>query len=479
MAYESDTIAQISSGLGTAGISVIRISGPEAFSTAEKIFRKGKPGKGREIRISEIESHTVHYGAIVRKDGSPVDEVMLLVLKAPRTFTTEDTVEIDCHGGILAARSILKRIFEENVRPAEPGEFTKRAFLNGRIDLSEAEAVIDIINSKNELALKNSLKQLGGGVQEKIVALRDRILHETARIEASLDDPEHLPLEGYREILQSENEENIRELSELLRNSQNGRLLSEGIRTVICGKPNAGKSSLMNAFLRCDRAIVTDIAGTTRDTLTEEMNLGGITLRLVDTAGIRETGDTVEKLGVERAKEELKEADLLLFVADASVPVDENDEEIICELAELFHRRENRAGLLVLLNKSDLEAVTGEGELRRLFSGRFPEEPEILAVSVKEQTGITELEERIRELFFSGSLSENDEVIITSERHRKLLLEAAESLKKVRESISLELPEDFFTIDLTDAYRTLGQIIGEDTDEDLINLIFREFCMGK
>jgi len=491
---ENDTIAAISTGLTAAGISVIRVSGPDAFCVAEKIFRVKNQGKLQKLSIAGVDSHTVHYGYIVGEDETILDEVMMLVLKAPRTFTREDTIEIDCHGGIVVTRRILRRVLEAGSRPAEPGEFTKRAFLNGRIDLSQAEAVIDVINSKNELALKNSVKQLNGRVQTEIVEIREKLLRQVARIEAALDDPEHMNLDGYSDELLSENAGHLSKIKALLATADRGRLLKEGIRTVIVGKPNAGKSSLMNALLRYERAIVTDIAGTTRDTLVEEVNLDGITLQLVDTAGIRETKDTVEQIGVDRAKQELLQADLILFVTDASVKLSTEDRDI---LAEILATKENSgAKVLAILNKCDLEMVTTEEHLQNAVRNGMRNHSdarevlregdsdrvsdiEVLSVSVKEVAGIEKIEEKIKSILFAGELRNDDEVIITAERHRSLLSQAEESLRKVQDSVEMGMPEDFYTIDLMAAYVSLGQILGEELDEDLVDCIFREFCMGK
>lgn len=465
----SDTITAIATGLSSAGISIIRVSGPDAFSIASKLFVTGNRQDYRRVDVTAWDSHTVHYGFIF--DGQAiVDEVMLVVMKAPKTFTREDVVEIDCHGGIVVTRKILSLVLEAGARLAEPGEFTKRAFLNGRIDLSQAEAVSNIIEAKNELFLKNSVKQLRGNVKTEIQSMRNEVLNEVAEIEAALDDPEHMSLDGFTEKLEVATERHLRSIDRMIATTENGRLMREGIKTVILGKPNAGKSSLLNALLGQDRAIVTDIAGTTRDTLSEEIRLNGITLIVTDTAGIRETKDVVEKIGVEMAHKEAQEADLILYVADCSVPLDENDIEIIKAYGD--------KPMLAILNKSDLEAVTTEKMLQDVCD-QYGCSAQVLSLSVLEYRGLETLEQKICDMFFAGHLQEDDEVIITSERQKQDLLAAKRSLQEVMNSISMGMPEDFYSVDLTGAYESLGRILGEHMDEDIINRIFSEFCMGK
>lgn len=455
-----DTIAAVATAMAPAGIGIVRISGPEAVTVAERIYRAPDPEK----RLSLQSSHTIHYGYIA--DGEEmVDEVLVMLMRGPRSYTGEDTVEIDCHGGVLAVKRVLETAVKYGARPAEPGEFTKRAFLSGRIDLSQAEAVMDVIAAQNEYALKSSLGQLKGKIGEKIKEIRSAILYEVAFIESALDDPEHISTEGYTEKLEPVVEEQIRNIENLLATADEGKLIREGIKTVIVGKPNAGKSSLLNLLIGEEKAIVTDIAGTTRDVLEETVNLQGITLRLLDTAGIREAADKVEQIGIARAREHAKDADLILYVADSSVPLDENDDEI---LSLICGRK-----AIILLNKNDLSTAVSEEELRART------EAPVLSISAKDKTGIPALEELIRERFFSGEISFNDEVYITNVRHKRLLEEAAESLRQVRESIALGMPEDFFSIDLMHAYERLGAIVGEAAGEDLVNEIFSKFCTGK
>lgn len=458
--YKSDTIAAIATPMTGSGIGVIRISGEEAFSIGEKMFRPRKEGK----KLSEQPTYTIHYGTIV--DGEEVlDEVIVLLMKGPHSYTAEDTVEIDCHGGVFVMKKILELAIHCGARPADPGEFTKRAFLNGRIDLSQAEAVMDVIDAKNNYALKSSIKQLKGSLHEQIKHMREEILYEIAFIESALDDPEHISLDGYTQTLGEKVDNLLKEAEKLLISSQNGRILKEGIRTVIVGKPNAGKSSLMNALVGTDRAIVTDLAGTTRDILEEQIQLKGLSLQIVDTAGIRKTEDAVEKIGVERAKEAVKDADLVLYVVDSSAVLDENDEEIIS-----FLKDEN---VIILLNKTDLPAVTGIQEMKEKLS------KPIVSISAREETGMEELSDQIEQMFLKGDLSFNDQVYLTNIRHQTAMREAKESLLKVKESLELGMPEDFFSIDLMDAYETLGSVIGESVGEDLVNEIFSKFCMGK
>ena len=457
---KTDTIAAIATAMSNSGIGIVRISGDEALDVADRIFR---PKKGSR-KVSDMETHTIHYGYVT--DGDEViDEVMLLIMKAPRSYTCEDTIEIDCHGGVLVMKKILETVLKYGARPAEPGEFTKRAFLNGRIDLSQAESVIDVINAQNELALKSSVSQLQGAVLEKIKAIRAVVLHELAFIESALDDPEHVSLEGYPEQLHEIMSDAHSKVKKLLDSSDNGKMLKEGINTAIVGKPNAGKSSLLNILEGEERAIVTEIAGTTRDILQEQIQIGGIGLNVIDTAGIRDTEDIVEKIGVNKSREYIEKADLIIYVVDSSTELDENDQEII----EAIQNKK----AIVLLNKSDLDAKTDASVLQTQLS------KPILSISAKNNTGIHELETLIEEMFFSGKLSFNDEVYITNVRQKNALAEAQNSLKMVLQSIADGMPEDFFTIDMMNAYEALGTIIGESVGEDLVNEIFSKFCMGK
>lgn len=465
---KSDTIAAIATS-GESGIGIVRISGEEAINIADSVFRtKG----GRQI-LRKAESHTIHYGFIVKKGSEDewkqniIDEVMVSVLLAPRSYTTENTVEINCHGGIFVMQKILEEVIHSGARLAEPGEFTKRAFLNGRIDLSRAEAVMDVIASQNEFALASSVNQLKGSVANMIKALREEILYEIAFIESALDDPEHISLEGFHDRLSHKIEEILAKIDRLILSSDNGKMMKEGINTVIVGKPNAGKSSLLNLLVGEERAIVTEVAGTTRDVLQEHIRLHGIGLNVIDTAGIRTTEDIVEKIGVEKAKQYAASADLIVYVVDASVPMDDSDREIIPLLEE--------KNTIILLNKTDLSCVVDED----VISSMMKKEVHIIRTSTKDNTGIDLFEDTIKEMFFEGVFQVNNEVIITNMRHKQALEEAREGLLMVRKSLEDDMPEDFYSIDLMSAYSALGFIIGEEVGEDLVNEIFSKFCMGK
>ena len=461
----TDTIAAVATAMSSSGIGIIRVSGDEAFSIGDQIFRKYRSDdEESHLWNPGQESHKVFYGHICDR-GEIVDEVMVLVMKGPHSYTAEDTIEIQCHGGILVMKKILETVIRYGARPAEPGEFTKRAFLNGRMDLSQAEAVMDVSNARNQYALKSSVSQLNGKVSGKIRELRAKILYEIAFIESALDDPEHISLDGYPDRLRQILKPVIEETEKLLDSADNGRVMKEGIRTVILGKPNAGKSSLMNVLLGEERAIVTDIAGTTRDILEEQIQLEGISLNVVDTAGIRNTSDVVEQIGVTRAKNAAESADLIIYVVDSSVPLDDNDRHIM----EMIKGQK----AVILLNKTDLPAVVGAEDLIKLTE--YP----IIGISAKEGTGIDELEDQVKSMFYEGEIDFNDQIYITSVRHKTALTESCRSLKMVMESIDSGMPEDFYSIDLMDAYEQLGTIIGEAVEEDLINEIFGRFCTGK
>ena len=456
----TDTIAAISSAAGNSGIGIIRVSGDEAIEVVDKIFRPANKNK----KLANVESHTVHYGHIMDGDKT-LDQVLVIVMKNPHSYTGEDTVEIDCHGGMLILKKVLDLVLKNGARTAEPGEFTKRAFLNGRIDLSQAEAVMDLINSKNDFALNSSIEQLKGGVSDAIKDIRKDIIYHIAFIESALDDPEHISLDGYDEEITEMLNENINKISKLVNSFDNGRIMKEGIKTVILGKPNAGKSSLLNLMLGEDRAIVTDIEGTTRDTLEENINFNGLSLKIIDTAGIRDTEDLVERIGVNKAKEIAKEGDLIIYVVDGSRELDDNDREII----KLINDKQ----AIILVNKSDMDTVINIDELKK-DSNR-----DVILFSAKNGEGMDQLEEEIRNMFYSGKVTYNDQVYITNARHKEALENALESLKQVKNSVDAGMPEDFYSIDLMDAYTDLGLIIVESVEDDLVNEIFSKFCMGK
>ena len=462
---KTDTIAAIATALSDSGIGIIRISGPDAVEIADRIYRS----KGGTVKLKDAKSHTIHYGFIVDgKSGEVLDEVLVSVMLAPKTYTAEDTVEIHCHGGVFIMQCILEEVLRAGAVNAEPGEFTKRAFLNGRIDLSEAEAVMDVIHSQSELALKTSLSQLKGSVSKKIADIRAKVLYEIAFIESALDDPEHISLEEYPERLDGTVSGLIEEVKVLLSTADSGRIIKEGIKTVIVGKPNAGKSSLLNYLLGEDKAIVTEIAGTTRDVLEETVRVNGIPLCIIDTAGIRSTEDIVEKIGVEKAKKYASSADLILYVVDSSVPLDESDREIM----ELIGSKKS----IVLLNKTDLLPVVDEDVLAEELG---IERSCIVKTSIKDETGIDLLEKKIKDMFFEGDIAFHNEVYITNIRHKELLQDTLQSLMLVKKSLDDRMPEDFYSIDLMNAYRSLGFILGEEVGDDLVDEIFSKFCMGK
>lgn len=466
----TDTIAAIATALSESGIGIIRISGKEAVVIADKIY-SSKSGKKH---LKDVPSHTIHYGYII--DGNEViDEVMVLVMKAPKSYTAEDTVEINCHGGVFMMRRILEIVLQAGARLAEPGEFTKRAFLNGRMDLSEAEAVMDVIHAKSELSLKASVSQLKGSVSKKIKDLRAKLIYEIAFIESALDDPEHISLDGYAKNLDEKLQDFILEIEKLLSSFGNGKILKEGIHTVIVGKPNAGKSSFLNLLIGEEKAIVTEVAGTTRDVLEEQIRLHGICFNVIDTAGIRSTEDVVEKIGVQKTRKYAADADLIIYVVDSSVPLDENDMDIM----QIIGSKK----CIALLNKTDLEAVVTEKTLWDAFMESSMQasvdDIHIIKTSTKDATGIAVFEDTVKSMFFSGEISFDNEVYITNIRHKEALMDAKNSLLFVQKSIHNHMPEDFYSIDLMNAYTSLGFIIGEEVSDDLINEIFSKFCLGK
>ena len=467
---EEKTIVGIASAAG-GGIGIIRVSGSESMKIVDSIFHPGKFNNEEnealidKSYLQQQKSHTIHYGFIIDGNNEVVDEVMVSVMKAPATYTREDVVEINCHGGNYILQRVMQLLLEKGAFLAEPGEFTKRAFLNGRIDLSQAEAVMKMISSKNEFALQSAVKQLEGSVSKYIQQIREQILYEMGRIESALDDPEHYDLTGYSDELFDKTEQQIVSLQRLLDRFENGRMKSEGINTVIVGKPNAGKSSLMNILLDEDRAIVTDIAGTTRDALQESVRLGGLMLNLIDTAGIHNTEDTVEKIGVDRAKQYIEQADFILFVVDGSEEWSDEDEQIIPLIAQ-------KKGV-ILLNKADLKAKVSEQLLKDKLSW------DTIAFSNETKQGLQKLEQYITDKFERGDLQFNDQICLTSIRHKNAVMQAVNALHRVEQSIKDGMPEDFFTIDLMEAYQQLGLINGDTATEDLVNKIFEEFCMGK
>lgn len=472
---QEETIAGIASGMG-GGISIIRVSGEDALEVVGNIFRtkrylsdlekeEKEDIKWKNDFFEKKETHTVHYGFIVNDQEEILDEVIIVLMKGPNSYTKEDVVEIDTHGGDYVVKKILNELLHHGARLAEPGEFTKRAFLNGRIDLSQAEAVMKLISSQNDFSYQSALNQLEGEVSQYIELIRQDILHQLGYIEAALDDPEHISLDGFAEQLRNIITGHIDKLEKLLLNFDDGRMKSEGINTVIVGKPNAGKSSLMNLMLQQERAIVTNIAGTTRDVLEEKVILGNIILNLIDTAGIHETEDIVENMGVDKAVNYIEKADFIIYVMDASDELNESDEQIIKLL-------QDKKGI-ILFNKSDLDKVLDENEIHTRLDWT------IIPFSNETKQGLEQLKEYITNSFLRGDIQYNDQVYITSVRHKNAVESAVQSLKQVVQTIDDGMPEDFYTIDMMEAYRSLGLINGETASEDLVNKIFSDFCMGK
>lgn len=457
---ETDTIAAISTALGEGGIAVIRISGDDALSIADQIYR----GKAS---LKEVESHTVHYGHIVHpQTKETIDEVLVTVMRAPRTYTREDTVEISCHGGLIPVQATLEAVLMAGARLAEPGEFTKRAFLNGRIDLSQAEAVIDLIRAKTEQAAKIAAQQAEGRLSSQIRALRSEILETLAHLAVNVDYPEYDAEVMTGKLLLDRCLKIKEKIEQLLHTARQGKIMREGIATAIVGRPNVGKSSLLNALAQENRAIVTDIPGTTRDVLEEYVNIRGIPLRLLDTAGIRETEDTVEKIGVERSKEALEEADLLLIVLNYGEPLQEEDENLLAATQQTTS--------VVIVNKTDLPQRCDLDRVKSIV-GDTP----IVTTSLKNQQGIDQLEEAVANQFLSGQIESKDMTYVSNARHIQLLEEAKASVEEVIEGVETGLPLDLVEIDLKNAWQSLGEVIGEAVAEDLIDQIFSQFCLGK
>ncbi|MCR5344765.1 MAG: tRNA uridine-5-carboxymethylaminomethyl(34) synthesis GTPase MnmE [Lachnospiraceae bacterium] len=455
------TIAAIATSPGPSGVGKVRISGADSFSIISKIaFNKKKEA----LFTEEMESHTIHHGFIY-DDDVVIDEVLILLMKAPRTFTGEDTVEIDCHGGVMVMQKLLETVIKNGATLAEPGEFSKRAFLNGKMDLTKAESVIDLINSSNKFAMDNSIKHLTGKLFDKITFLRKALLHEIAYIEAALDDPEHYDLTGYECELRDKLLKIKENIDVLINTSDNGRILKEGINVAIVGEPNVGKSTLLNAISGYDAAIVTDIAGTTRDVITEHVMFGNISLNIMDTAGIRETTDPIELIGVNRTLKAVKNADLVLFMVDSTTPINDYEDEIY----DLVKEKQ----VIMLLNKVDRNTTVTEGEYIERYN--LP----IISVSAKEGIGVELLQQKISGMFFNGEVSFNNEVYVTGVRQKQCLIEASSSIANVLHSIDEHMPEDFFSIDIMAAYASLGRMIGEEVGDDLVNEIFSKFCMGK
>ncbi|AUZ28583.1 tRNA uridine-5-carboxymethylaminomethyl(34) synthesis GTPase MnmE [Bacillus subtilis] len=458
-----DTIAAISTPMGEGAIAIVRLSGPEAIQIADKIY---KGPKGKTLR--SVDSHTIHYGHIVdRPSDRVVEEVMVSVLKAPRTFTREDVIEINCHGGIVTVNQVLQLALREGARLAEPGEFTKRAFLNGRIDLSQAEAVMDLIRAKTDRAMNVAMNQMEGRLSALVRRLRSEILETLAHVEVNIDYPEYDDVEEMTHQLLVEKATAVKkEIEALLRTSEQGKILREGLSTVIIGRPNVGKSSLLNSLVHEAKAIVTDIPGTTRDVIEEYVNVRGVPLRLVDTAGIRETEDIVERIGVERSHQVLKEADLILLVLNYSEELSEED-------VKLFEAVEGM-DVIVIMNKTDLEAKIDSERVRELANGR-----PVVTTSLLKEEGINDLEEAIQSLFYTGAIESGDLTYVSNTRHISILQQAKRAIEDALSGIEQDVPIDMVQIDLTRCWELLGEIIGDSVHESLIDQLFSQFCLGK
>lgn len=458
-----DTIAAISTPMGEGAIGIVRLSGPDALSISDKVF-KSPSGK----KLTEVDSHTIHYGHIVDpKSNETIEEVMVSVMKAPKTFTREDVVEINCHGGILSVNRVLQLVITNGARLAEPGEFTKRAFLNGRIDLSQAEAVMDLIRAKTDRAADVAIGQLEGRLSKLIQRLRQEILEVLAQVEVNIDYPEYDDVEEMTNKMFKQKALYVKkEIEKLLQTAQQGKILREGLQTVIIGRPNVGKSSLLNSFVQENKAIVTDIPGTTRDVIEEYVNVRGVPLKLIDTAGIRETEDIVERIGVERSRKVLQEADLILFLLN-------NNEELADEDRKLFETIQGMDAIIVI-NKTDLEQRIDIEEVKKLAGDR-----KIIHVSVKEEKGIEELEETISQMYMTGEIESDDFTYVSNARHVALLNQALQSINDALNALENEMPVDLVQIDMTKAWDLLGEIIGESIHDELINQLFSQFCLGK
>ena len=452
----NDTIAAIATPHGTGGISIIRISGPESSSVCDKIFC-AKSGKS----LCNAKSHTIHYG-FIKDEEHVIDEVMVSVMRAPNTFTKEDTAEINCHGGLVVTEAVLACVIKNGAAMASPGEFTKRAFLNGRLDLSQAEAVIDIINSPSTLALTAAANQLGGSLSSQINQQRDTVLEVLAKMNANLDYPEEDLEEYNREDLLKDLVKTHDALEALLTTASRGKLLKDGIDTVICGKPNVGKSSILNLLARDSRAIVTDIAGTTRDVIEERITLNNIVLNVFDTAGIRETEDKIESLGIDKSKEYISKASLVLFVVDASSPLTEEDEAIFASI--------KNQNVIVLFNKSDLGVSNAESTFKNT---------DHCVISAKTGTGLNELSALIEKKFKLGEIAAENRVIITNMRHKEALTNAIQSISRAANSLKTNMPYDLVSIDVLDCAAHLGEITGKTISEEVVDKIFARFCLGK
>ncbi|MFA1643653.1 tRNA uridine-5-carboxymethylaminomethyl(34) synthesis GTPase MnmE [Chryseomicrobium aureum] len=460
---EFDTIAAISTPLGEGAIAIVRLSGPEAVSIADQVFRSPSHKK-----LAQEATHTIHYGHLVRPETEEVvEEVMVSLMRGPKTFTREDVVEINCHGGLVTVNQVLQLVLRAGARMAEPGEFTKRAFLNGRIDLSQAEAVMDLIRAKTDKAMNVALGQMDGRLSRLIQSLRQALLETLAQVEVNIDYPEYDDVEEMTIPLMREKGMWVKqEIEKLLETSMQGKILREGLATVIVGRPNVGKSSLLNSLIQENKAIVTDIAGTTRDIIEEYVNVRGVPLKLVDTAGIRETEDIVERIGVERSRQVLKEADLILLVMNHSEALSEEDERLI----EATHGMET----IVIVNKTDLPQALDYSKLEELVGHR-----RIVTTSILQDEGIEELEQEIAKLFFEGNMQGGDMTYVSNARHIALLHQAKQTIEDALDATEQGVPVDMIQIDVTRTWEILGEIVGDTVEESLIDQLFAQFCLGK
>ncbi|GAA0771264.1 tRNA uridine-5-carboxymethylaminomethyl(34) synthesis GTPase MnmE [Clostridium subterminale] len=454
-----DTIGAISTSIGEGGIAIVRISGDKAKDVVEKIFQ-AKNGR----LIKDMKSYTMKYGYIIDENNNHIDEVIVSFMKGPRSFTAEDTIEINCHGGVVATNKVLEQVIKQGVRLAEPGEFTKRAFLNGRIDLSQAEAVIDMINAKTDLSMKSALMQSEGAISKEIQGLRGKLLSTIAHIEATVDYPEDDLEEVTAEMAIKDLEAIKKEIKEFIETAEEGKILREGLSTVIVGKPNVGKSSLLNALTRENRAIVTDIPGTTRDVIEEYINISGIPIKIIDTAGIRKTDDVVEKIGVERSRAKINDADLIILILDSSNDLSEEDKEIINHISNKKY--------MILLNKSDLNSKITQVNLENINCKN------IYSISAKTGEGIDKVRSAIKDMFFKGEISTNN-IIITNTRHKEALLRAYECVESAINTLNHTFAIDLASIDVRNAWTFLGEITGDSLEENIIDKIFKDFCLGK
>ena len=462
MQTEFDTIAAISTAPGEGAIGIVRISGDLAISIASSIYQCGTK------QLEEQKTHTIHYGHIVDpKSGEVYDEVMVSVLRAPKTFTREDIVEINCHGGIVAINRVLQLVLRMGARLAEPGEFTKRAFLNGRIDLSQAEAVMDLIRAKTDKSMQLAMRQLDGQLSNLIQNLRQEILNTLAQVEVNIDYPEYDDVEEMTlQLLREKTQQVLQGIRALLNTASQGKILRDGLKTAIVGRPNVGKSSLLNVLLREEKAIVTDIAGTTRDTIEEYVNVRGVPLQLIDTAGIRETDDVVEKIGVERSRKALKEADFVLLLLNQSETLQEEDIRLL-ETTKGMKR-------IILFNKTDLPSKLSKEDI-----APYAQEEEIVTTSMLNKEGIDQLEEKIAGYFFQGQMNERDATYLSNTRHIALLEKAEQALVEVQNGIEMGMPVDLIQIDFTRAWDLLGEITGDSVQDELLTQLFSQFCLGK